>query len=638
LTYKEGDGILEKITQELKIAEKKHVLLTENITDVIYTMDLNQRFTYVSPSVKNFLGYTVDEIMSMKAEQILTPESFRYQLEEFQKVLKKGMPEVGKPRKLELEVVRKDGSKFWAEIHAKILFNKEKQPVGLLGVGRDISDRKKAEESLRKSEERYRLLIENIPDIVYTIDNKGILTSVNEYGLKMLGYQENELIGHHFMKVIYPDDVEMTLNSFKTAVAIRKQKPRGLTFRLITKDRKTIWVSLNSSMSFDKNGNFIQEQGIARDITEQKNLEHQKEVLQQRLRNYAKKLEIKLKRFEKGKVRLTNNEKLVLYGMTANPGTTDKILAKKLNLRRTTVTTIRNKLKKKKMYNLMNVPNFDVLGYNLLSAILGKSKIPANQLKKIKDLGIMQGVIDFMANESGFGAVLLSKDIAEFHKSQEFFTRALQRLDIFNKTPIIRHFPFETSRMVNFLDMSHILKKAFNLKIQHTQVENVFIKTRKRRLKENEKKILYALVKYPKANIYELSEITGLTKPTIIKIKKRLFREGFVQKRIVPNVQKLGLGMICMCNLVYKPNITRYTMEKIESLAGSCVFFINSKAGCLATCYFKDYDEYQKVRQNLPQKAVLEEFHLSMPLKNLVKISIDPSLLVKRILNLDVDY
>ncbi len=629
---------METITKELKTAEKKHVLLTENLTDVVYTMDFNQRFTYISPSVERFLGYTVDEIMELTADEILTPASFRYQSEELQKVLRKGGPEVEQPRKLELEVVRKDGSTFWAEIHARVLFNKERQPIGLLGIGRDISDRKKAEHALKESEKKYRWVFENSPMAMSLIDNKGNIIEMNNRIYEWLGYRTEEMIGKNLMELEFLPEKSKAIIKKNLSQRLKGTKVDPYEIEFIHKNGKTVTGRVNAIPIKDNKGNIVGDLATIANITGQKILERQKEVLQQRLRDYAKKLEIKLKKFEENKMNLTPNEKLVLYGMTANPSATDKELAKKLSLRRTTVTTIRNKLKKKKIYEMITIPNFDVLGYNLLSAILGKSKISADQLKKIRKLGIMHGVIDFMANESGFGAVLLSKDIAEFHKYQESFTRVLQRLGIFNKIPIVRHFPFETSRVVSFLDMSSALKKKFSLKIRHTLTENIFTKAKKRGLKENEKKILYALVKFPKSNIYELSEITGFAKPTIIKIKKRLFKEGFVQKRIVPNVQKLGFGLMCMCNLVYKPDITKQTIEKIESLAGSCLFFINSKTGCLATCYFKDYDEYQKVRQNLPHKAVLEEFNLNMPLKNIVKIAIDPSLLVKRILNLDVDY
>ncbi len=127
-----------------------------------------------------------------------------------------------------------------------------------------------AEETLRESEERYRSLVENVPDIIYTLDKDGNLASVNDYGLELLGYRQDELVGKHFGEVIHQDDVQMTLESFKEAVSTKRNKPRGLMFRLLAKDGNIIWVSLNSSVTFDEEGRFLQEQGVARDITERK--------------------------------------------------------------------------------------------------------------------------------------------------------------------------------------------------------------------------------------------------------------------------------------------------------------------------------------------------------------------------------
>ena len=137
----------------------------------------------------------------------------------------------------------------------------------------NVNERKKAEDALRESEEKCRSLVENVPDIIYTLDRNGNFTSLNEHGLTLLGYQKDELIGQHFMKVIHPDDIEMALELFKKAVSTKKQKPSGLMFRLLAKDGRTIWVSLNSSMTFDEKGRFFQEQGVARDITERKKME-----------------------------------------------------------------------------------------------------------------------------------------------------------------------------------------------------------------------------------------------------------------------------------------------------------------------------------------------------------------------------
>jgi len=173
----------------------------------------------------------------------------------------------------ECEIECKDHLRILCTVTAVPLHEPGGELIGIVKYLKEITKLRRAEEVLRVSEEKYRSLVENIPDLIYTINRNGNFTSINEHGLEILGYRRDELIGQHFIKVIHPDDVEMTLQSFKEAVATKEQKPRGLMFRLLTKDSRTIWVALNSSMAFDERGGFFQEQGVARDITERKQSE-----------------------------------------------------------------------------------------------------------------------------------------------------------------------------------------------------------------------------------------------------------------------------------------------------------------------------------------------------------------------------
>lgn len=132
--------------KELKVREQEFRMLAENSTDIIYTTDLYQNFTYISPSVEKFLGYTVDEAMAMNARDIMTKASYQNQLDAFRKVL----ADSGANRKTTeikaLELIRKDGSKIWGEVNARLLLDQFNQPYGVLGICRDITRRKKEEE------------------------------------------------------------------------------------------------------------------------------------------------------------------------------------------------------------------------------------------------------------------------------------------------------------------------------------------------------------------------------------------------------------------------------------------------------------------------------------------------------------
>jgi PAS domain S-box-containing protein len=137
-----------KRTQEaLGKSEEKYRLLTETIPDVIFTMDENLRLTYISPSITPLRGYTVEEAMAQSIVEILTPASLATATSAFARQMEMEPHESNDGNKtltLELEENCKDGSTRWTESIFKALRDGDKKIVGLLGITRDITERKKA--------------------------------------------------------------------------------------------------------------------------------------------------------------------------------------------------------------------------------------------------------------------------------------------------------------------------------------------------------------------------------------------------------------------------------------------------------------------------------------------------------------
>ncbi|MDZ4164142.1 MAG: response regulator [Smithellaceae bacterium] len=162
----EKDLLEEKIkerTAALRESEKRYRLLAENVTDVIWTMDMDLRLTYLSPSVERFMGYNAEEIQGLKLEQIMSPGSLQSALEALSAELAKENMEgvdLFRSSTLELEHVRKDGSVVWAECAVTFLRDSELRPLGIVGTSRDITARRQMVEALRKSEEEARRLVE----------------------------------------------------------------------------------------------------------------------------------------------------------------------------------------------------------------------------------------------------------------------------------------------------------------------------------------------------------------------------------------------------------------------------------------------------------------------------------------------
>jgi PAS domain S-box-containing protein len=137
----------------------------------------------------------------------------------------------------------------------------------------------KRAKQFQTSEKKYQALIEHVPDVVYSLDNKGHFIELNPALMQILGYSREEIMGEHFSKVIHPDDVEKASSSFEELVKGKRGKTIGLQLKLITKEGKTKIGELNAKAIYSREGVFLRTEGIVRDITERKELEQKLEFL-----------------------------------------------------------------------------------------------------------------------------------------------------------------------------------------------------------------------------------------------------------------------------------------------------------------------------------------------------------------------
>jgi diguanylate cyclase (GGDEF)-like protein/PAS domain S-box-containing protein len=135
----------------------------------------------------------------------------------------------------------------------------------------DITERKRAEEALKESEDRYRILVENASDIVYRTDNTGHFTFVNAAALLITGYQEKELIGRHYPTLIRPDMRDEAMKFFGRQF-VKKISNTYSEYPIIVKDGREIWFGQNTQLIF-QDGKAVAFQSVARDITERKRAE-----------------------------------------------------------------------------------------------------------------------------------------------------------------------------------------------------------------------------------------------------------------------------------------------------------------------------------------------------------------------------
>lgn len=145
-----------KSNKELELKEESYRILSDNVIDLIWATDPFLHFTYVSPSVKRILGYSVEEAMFLKLDQIYTSKSRQTILSSYRKQMKlfqKGMVDE-QPISLELEQVKKDGTIIEVELRSSLARDGEGNPIGFVGITRDISDRMKIQREKEKIREQ----------------------------------------------------------------------------------------------------------------------------------------------------------------------------------------------------------------------------------------------------------------------------------------------------------------------------------------------------------------------------------------------------------------------------------------------------------------------------------------------------
>jgi PAS domain S-box-containing protein len=263
---KRAEAEREAAAEALRRSEEKYRLLTENSGDVIYTTDTNLRMTYISPAIQKLRGVTPEEAMGQSFADATTPESLNVLMEDYLRVL----PEIekgGNPTShLELEQYKKDGSTFWSEVTLSPMRDGTGRMTGIVGVSRDISERKRMEAELKEAEEKYRTILETMDSGYYEVDLKGIMLFCNPALRKFLGYREGELTGLPFSAYMDDQEAKRVYGIFHEVYV--SGKPSGdFYWRLTRKDGASAYSAASTYPVRNGRNEIVGFRGTVRDIT-----------------------------------------------------------------------------------------------------------------------------------------------------------------------------------------------------------------------------------------------------------------------------------------------------------------------------------------------------------------------------------
>jgi PAS domain S-box-containing protein len=265
--------------EDLRQSEERFKLLVESVRDyAIFMLDPGGQVLTWNAGAERFKGYRANEIIGQHFSRFYPPEE-----------VARGLPEH------ELEVaskegtfedegwrVRKDGTLFWANVVITAMRDTQGELVGFAKVTRDLTQRRAHEEDLRRSEERFRLLIEGIADYaIFMLDPNGRISTWNMGAERIKGYAANEIIGQHF-SIFYPQDAKDSgWPDHELREAAEKGKFTDTGWRL-RKDGTTFWANVTITALRDDAGKLLGFAKLTRDLTDAKRAEAMETANQQR--------------------------------------------------------------------------------------------------------------------------------------------------------------------------------------------------------------------------------------------------------------------------------------------------------------------------------------------------------------------
>jgi PAS domain S-box-containing protein len=258
--------------RETQSAEGRYRLLVEGITDyAIYLLDSDGMVTSWNRGAERFKGYSESEIVGQHFSRFYTEEDKAIDLP------RTALRTAREEGRFEQEGwrVRKDGTRFWAHVVIDPIRDSEGNLVGYAKITRDLSERRRAAEQLRESQEQLRLLVQGVTDYaLYMLDLNGRVSSWNAGAERIKGYTRDEILGHHFSRFYTEEEREAGVPSkaLQQAAAEGRWETEGWRLR---KDGSRFWAHVVVDAIRNDAGELIGFAKITRDVTDRKNAERE---------------------------------------------------------------------------------------------------------------------------------------------------------------------------------------------------------------------------------------------------------------------------------------------------------------------------------------------------------------------------
>ncbi|MCE5281746.1 MAG: PAS domain S-box protein [Deltaproteobacteria bacterium] len=260
---KEAESIIQRkqAEQALRKSGEYFRALIENSSDLIFTVDERGTITYGSPSVERILGYNHGELRGTNVFDLFTPEDRPRAISDFKMALL--TKDVPIPNSFHIR--HKNGKVLLLEGIGKNLLHNPAVASFVTNV-RDVTDQKRAEEALRESEEKFRALSENAPDIIYTMNIEGVIMYVNPSWERILGHHQEEVLGRCFTDFVKEEDKDIYRKQLES-IRDEEINIRNHIGVMLTKDGEERVFSMNDAFNRNIGGHIVGVVGSMHDVT-----------------------------------------------------------------------------------------------------------------------------------------------------------------------------------------------------------------------------------------------------------------------------------------------------------------------------------------------------------------------------------
>jgi len=267
-----------RMERALRESHEKYRRFIESLPQVVFETDEKGKINLVNHKAFETFGYTQEDIKKgLSVFQMITPEERERAKDRIERLLSGEGLRAG-----EYIGLKKDGGTLPIVVHLSPLVSDNKI-TGMRGIAVDVTELKKTKEALRDSEDKYRDLVENLNDTIYSADLQGIITYVSPPVESLIGYIPSEVIGRRFSEFIYGEDLPCIERQFKKIIS---EIIEPSEYRMMTKFGETRWVR-SSSRAIYRGDRVIGIQGVITDITDRMHAENVMRESEEKFRSLA---------------------------------------------------------------------------------------------------------------------------------------------------------------------------------------------------------------------------------------------------------------------------------------------------------------------------------------------------------------